>query len=117
MSKTHAEIRFEQARKRLSESLKNLEKTVKEKLHEPTINSPEENDAAQKSATVQKLNDEINNLQKSLSDLGRETEFLNEKNKALAQKFSDFRAHGKGLIESVEADLVRIEEVIKNYDS
>ncbi len=127
MSKPHAEIRFEKARKRLSEALKILEKTVKEKIHESSINatmidvsSDETNSQAkliEQSTTIQNLTSEINNLQKTLSDLGKETEFLNEKNKILSQKITEFRTKGSVLIEAIEADLLHIEEVIEKHDN
>ncbi|OFW80490.1 MAG: hypothetical protein A2887_05140 [Alphaproteobacteria bacterium RIFCSPLOWO2_01_FULL_40_26] len=119
---TPAEIRFEKARKRLADMLKNLEEVIKEKLHEAAINSIDISDnekGAQawmigQEGVIQNLNEEINNLQKSLSDLGKETEFLREKNQVLANKISKFRDEGKSLIEAIEADLLHIEEVIKN---
>jgi 5-methylcytosine-specific restriction endonuclease McrBC regulatory subunit McrC len=126
MSKTHAEIRFEAARKRLSESLKNLERVVKEKLHQAAtesrmlkVGSSEEDSESkllQQAGIIQNLNSEINNLQKNLSELGKETEFLNEQNKALGGKITAFRSEKNSLIDAIEADLWRIEEIITNED-
>lgn len=128
MSQTHAEIRFEKARKRLSAALKNLEEVVKEKLHEASVNatmmsvSDDDTNSAhaklvEQETVIQKLNSEINNLQKNLSDLGKETEFLNEKNKVLGQRIAEFRTQGSSLIEAIEAELLSIEEVLENHDN
>ncbi len=127
MSKTHAEIKFEKSRKRLSAALKNLEEVVKEKLHEASINatmmsvSDDDSNSAnarlvEQETMVQKLNSEINKLQKNLSDLGQETEFLREKNSHLATKIANFRTEQNNLIMAIEADLAHIEEAIKNHD-
>lgn len=120
MTKTHAEIRFENARKRLSHALENLEDVMKRKLHEEAIESrmiraADDSDAEilEQATTIQNLNLEINNLQKALSDLGRETEFLNTKNKIFAEKLSAIRGEQLGLIEAIETDLAKISEAIK----
>ena len=126
MSKTHSEIRFDAARKKLSDGLKNLEKTVKDKLHQSSIESKmldvgENSDGSQsrlaeQSSIIQNLNSEINNLQKNLSDLGRETEFLSEQNKILSKKISDSRIEKNILVEAIATDLLRIEEIIKDEE-
>ncbi len=120
MAKTPAEIRFETARKNLSESLKNLEKTVKEKFHQAVIDAKMldiagdhgDEQALTQSTIIQNLNHEINKLQKNLSDLGKETEFLNEQNKVLSKKITETRTEKNSLVKSIEADLLRIEEII-----
>lgn len=122
--KTHAEIRFETARKRLSESLKNLESTVKEKFHQAVIDSrmldvaedSEDSQAITQSTIIQNLNHEINKLQKNFSDLGKETEFLNEQNKVLSKKITETRAEKNSLVKAIEADLLKIEEIINEED-
>lgn len=128
MAQTHAEIRFEKARKRLSGALKNLEEVVKEKLHEASINATmisvsDDGDSAAHAKTVeqetiiQKLQSEINNLQNGLSDLGKENEFLNDRSKAMGSKISEFREKTSSLVEAIEADLLHIEEVLENHDN
>jgi len=118
MTKSASEIKFEKARKKLSDSLKNLEEVVKEKLQQ-VANEPKAGDSnslQDQSSLIQSLNSEINNLQNSLSHLGKETEFLNEKNKILSEKFSKFRSDQSILIEAIEADLAGIEEIIKDEE-
>lgn len=128
MSKTHSEIRFDKARKKLSDAFKNLEDVMKQKLHEAAIQSTmigaSENDVGgrqaqivEQLATIQSLNLEINNLQKNLINAGNETDFLNEKNKFLAEKFSKLQKESLCFIEAIETDIALIEEVIKNHDS
>ena len=123
MAKTHAENRFEKSRKRLAQVLKNLEEVVKDKIHETAINAKMidvSDDIAsianarliEQSSMIQNLNEEINNLQKNLSELGKETETLNEENKNLTTKLNKFQKESKKLIESIEADIIKIEEVM-----
>jgi CII-binding regulator of phage lambda lysogenization HflD len=123
MEKTHAEIRFDNARKRLSRVLKNLEEVVKEKLSQEMIemkvfNSDQsdgqnfESKIIEQSQIIENLNSEINNLQKNLSDLGKESEFLSTKNKIFSEKIAEIRTKQSTLIEDIESDLLRIEEVI-----
>jgi len=125
MSKTHAENRFEKSRKRLAQVLKNLEEVVKDKIHETAINAKMidvSDDIAssanarliEQSSMIQNLNEEINNLQKNLSELGKETESLSEENKNLTAKFNKFQKECKKLVEEIEADIIKIEEVINN---
>lgn len=125
MSKSSSEIRFEKSRKRLSEVLKNLEEVVKEKIHETALDSKmidisdRNNESSrgqiiEQAAVIQNLNSEINKLQKNLSDLGNESEFLSEKNKVLGQRIQELRTQSKSLIDAIEADLLHIEEAIND---
>lgn len=120
MEKTHADIRFEKARKRLTHALENLEDVMKKKLHEEAIESRMigvSNDAEatiiEQSITIQNLTLEVNSLQQALSELGRETEFLNTKNKIFAEKLAAIRKNQLGFIEAIESDLVKISAAIK----
>lgn len=124
MSHQTSEMRFTSARHKLSNSLKELEKTVIGKLQEISLNN-QIIDATEisehslrtttidQAATIEKLHNELNNLQKTLADAGKESEFFIEKHKILADKFSQFRAQSLSLLDAVEADLLRISEIIK----
>jgi hypothetical protein len=127
MTKNHAEIRFEKARKKLSESLQNLEDIIKNKLHETAIQSKmidvsahdiENNQAmiVEQANTIQNLSHEINNLQENLLQVGKETEFLNEKNRVFAERLESFRKYQAQAVEAIEVDLARIEEIINNEE-
>jgi hypothetical protein len=123
MTKTHAEFRFEKARQRLSNALENLEDAMKRKLHEEAIESrmigAADNAAAtvmEQEITIQNLTLEVNNLQQSLSDLGRETEFSNIKNKIFAEKLAAIRDQQMSLIAAVESDLAKIAQAIKDEE-
>ncbi len=123
MSKTPAEFRFEKARQRLSHALENLEDAMKRKLHEEAIESRMIGAADSAAATVmeqeiiiQNLTLEVNNLQQSLSDLGRETEFSNVKNKIFAEKLAAIRDQQMSLIAAVESDLAKIAQAIKDEE-
>jgi CII-binding regulator of phage lambda lysogenization HflD len=120
MIQTHANIRFEKARKRLSSALENLEDVVKNKLHEEAsssriISAKEESETklAQQEIIIQNLTLEINNLQQSLSDLGRETEFLNTKNQIFAEKLAKLRQERLEIIAEISGDLNKIFSAIK----
>ena len=126
MAKTHSEIRMETARKRLSDALKNLEKVTKEKLHQTVMESKvldlNKNDEeaevklVQQASLIQNLNTEINNLQRNLSELGKESDFLSEQNKALNKKIGEFSNEKNSFIKSIEADLLKIEEIINKEE-
>ncbi len=127
MSKTPAEIRFEKSRKKLSTALKELDAAIQKKLHEGAIETKimdigneEDSEARAKiieqSETISNLNSEINALQKNLSILGRESEFLHIKNKIFAEKLAAIRNQQSTLIEEIEADLVMIESIIKTEE-
>jgi CII-binding regulator of phage lambda lysogenization HflD len=124
MIQTHANIRFEKARKRLSSALENLEDVVKNKLHEEAsssriISAKEESETklAQQEIIIQNLTLEINNLQQSLSDLGRETEFLNTKNQIFAEKLAKLRQERLEIIAEISEDLNKIFSAIKVGES
>lgn len=120
MTEITSEIRFEKARKRLATALENLENVFKNKLHEEAaasriVNSKEESEIklAQQEIIIQNLNLEINHLQQNLSDLGRETEFLNEKNKIFAEKLAKARQERLEIIGAINADLEIISNALK----
>ncbi len=120
MTQTPANLRFEEARKRLANALGNLEDVVKNKLHEEAsssrlIRSTEDSQAKiiQQEIIIQKLNLEINNLQQNLSDLGQENEFLNTKNKIFAEKLINLRQERLEIIAEISSDLNKIFSAIK----
>lgn len=128
MTDSNIENRFENARKSLSETLKNLEEIIKQKIHESAlqgrmISSVSENEIKnnqsallEKTTTIENLNQEINNLQNNLLDLGKENDFLSKENKALTSKLTNSNSQQSRLIEAIESDLVKIEKVIKKED-
>lgn len=125
MSKTIAENRFEKSRKRLSQVLQNLEEVVKDKIHEASVNGRIINNSGagleaahnriiEQDAIIQNLNDEINDLQKNLSELGLEGEHLTQENKDLAKKLRNFQTNSSKIIAAIEADIIKIEEVMND---
>ncbi len=127
MKNNASQNRFENARKNLSDALLNLEKIVKNKLHESIIQTRivganEIDESGSKAASIQKdeiitnLNLEINSLQQTIADIGIETEFLNEKNKIFAERIGIARKKSESLIKNVEAELLRIETLIKDEE-
>ncbi len=130
MQNDNSEIRFEKARKKLSNSLLNLDKSIKQKIQEVAFqnkmtNSNQDDEDGlyakidEQAATIEDLNLEINRLQQNLAETGVEIEFLREKNKMFAEKINLFRKQGSNLIEAIEKDLSNIEKTITNeeYDN
>jgi hypothetical protein len=127
MKKTFSEVGFEKSRKRLSEALANLDKTIKQKLHETVIQSrminvsSDVDDESQfkvkiveQAAIIENLNSEINNLQREVENTGIEVEFLNEKNKLIVNKMNDLRHQSSAIAKEIEFDLLKIEELVKS---
>lgn len=126
MTKTVAEIRFDNARKRLGSALKGLEEMVKDRLHEAAeiqskILSPEEVTSVKKqmrmveqSVTIQNLTNEMSNLENSLSEVSDEAEFLRNQHKDLMKKLDNLYEEKESLVSAIEADLSRIDDIIKD---
>ncbi len=110
--------RFQKARKRLSEALKSLEDITKEKIHETAMQKGivDNNRAIEESIVIQNLNKEVNNLQQNLEELGDELELANRKNKTLTEKINNYRSKGFSLVNAIETDLARIEDIIKQNE-
>ena len=66
---------------------------------------------------LEKQNQEINHLQQTLNNLEKEAEFLREKNKILTQKILHFRNQANNILESANSEIIKIEEILQNYDS
>lgn len=122
MTKQDFEIRFEKAHSRLNKSIKELEKTAIDKLHETASQSrmlsvlgDDESLSAkvtEQNLTIQNLISEVNKLQENLAALGNENDVLIEENKSLETEFEKLKEEGMTLTEAIEADLVRIEKII-----
>jgi chromosome segregation ATPase len=109
--------RFDRSRKNLSAALKNLEEAIKEKVREASLLAGSDADSeVEQQAAINKLNEEVNRLQNELSELGKEVEFLTEKNKILWQRIENFDQQKNDLVIAIEADLALIHEVIEKYD-
>ena len=121
----NSQQKFDNSRKKLATSLKNLEEIIKEKIHESAIKTRmlDESSTASSMRTLEqnlaleKQNQEINHLQQNLSNLEKEVEFLREKNKILTQKILHFRNQAGNIIGTVSNEICKIEEILKNHDS
>ncbi len=127
MSSQNSENRFNKARNRLSLALENLESVIKEKLHETAAQSKLINASAsdlernqgivvEQANTIQNLTHEINNLQKNMVEMSKEIEFLNEKSLTIAKRADETRQNSKILVEEVEQNLIRIEQLINDEE-
>ena len=127
MTKSPAEIRFENARENLSRALQNLEETAVQKIHEATLNTniidSKNSDGAnlrsriaEQDSVIYTLKCEINNLQNNLSQLGDEIENLAEENRNLVNKLQKIHREGNEAIEDIAKD-IQIIEVMLNHDN
>lgn len=122
MLQQNPKLRFENARKRLSSALKEIEKITTDKLEQSknSVNknsSDQQNKFLEQENLIQNLNDELNNLQQALAEAGKETEFYNEKSKALADKMNQFRVQSLSLVNVIESDLSKIYSIIKKENN
>ena len=123
--KNNSQQKFENSRRQLTKSLKNLEEIIKEKIHESAIetrmldesSTPSSMKSLELNLAIEKQNQEINHLQQTLNNLEKEAEFLREKNKILTQKILHFRNQANNILESANSEILKIEEILQNYDS
>jgi hypothetical protein len=121
----NSQQKFDISRKKLANTLKNLEEIIKEKIHESAIKTRMLDESSNTSSmrsleqnlALEKQNQEINHLQQTLGNLEKEAEFLREKNKILTQKILHFRNQAGNIFESVSNEISKIEEILKNHDS
>lgn len=120
------QIRFEQAKKKLNSSLEELEDLILSKIPEKNVwkevgklkeevsRLKEEN--AQKDELIKNLDNELNNLQKTIAEIGNETEFLNEKNKELVAKYTKRKEEQKVLLDEIIQYVNQIEILVSHED-
>ena len=121
MTKISAELKFEKSRKRLASALKNLEEVIKFKISETAIQSRAigfedsgyQTKFSEQTFAIQSLGKEVNYLQKTLSDLGKELEFTKTQNQIFGEKMKQIRSEATHLADVIELDLTRIEELLK----
>ncbi|MDX2083368.1 MAG: hypothetical protein SFV53_05240 [Rickettsiales bacterium] len=123
MSQQDFEIRFDKARAHLNSSLKELEKAIFEKLHQTSIQSKilqasdklEDSSAelSEQFSIIQNLSEEVNRLQSSLDNLATDNDILAEENKNLRK----FNSQKSSLIDAIESDLIKIEEIILGQEN
>lgn len=115
--------RFLEAKAKLVEALHRIEECATAKIEEVIQNSEmfnnQNKDAVLLSAKVieqnsliENLNQEINSIQSAMEEMGKETEFLKEKNNFFADKMFKFKSQGSNLINAIESDLTRIKEIV-----
>lgn len=106
--KTSAEIKFDAARKKLSDAFKNLEEAIEHKLQDGALESK----LIEQEITIQNLNSQINILQKNFVEISGKADFLDMSNKNLSEKFFALKKQGSDLVQNIELDLIKIEEII-----
>jgi len=125
MSAISVEKKFENSRKKLASTLKNLEEVIRDKIQQnnledkmldESLSSKSTNDI-DKNLHIENQNKEIFRMTQMLNDLEKEAEFLREKNKILTQKILHFRNQASNIVDAVQNDIIKIEEILKNHDS
>jgi SMC interacting uncharacterized protein involved in chromosome segregation len=104
--------RFNQSEERLDKALKNLEEIILNKIESLQTNKVSAADLEEISS-IDNLSNEINNLQKSLAEIGAENESLIAQNKILSQKIANFKNHLPEIIAEIESDLSKINSLVK----
>ena len=120
-----AKENFDSARLRLSESLSELEETVKLRIEQEVaesraIASEGEFDLESKLSDLKLLNSKLNRelkiVQKNLAEVGKENLFLHEKTKFLSSRIANFKEQSLHISEQIETKINQIEELIKSDD-
>ena len=125
MSEISAEKKFENSRKKLANTLKKLEEIIKDKIQQSAIENKMLDESSStkpianldQNLAIENQNKEITRLTQMLNDLEKETEFLREKNKILTQKILHFRNQASNIVDAVQNDIIKIEDILKNHDS
>lgn len=125
MSEMSAEKKFENSRKKLANTLKNLEEIIKDKIQQSAVEDKMLNESSSskpianldQKLTIENQNKEITRLTQMLNDFEKEAEFLREKNKILTQKILHFRNQASNIVDAVQNDIIKIEDILKNHDS
>ena len=120
-----AEKKFENSRKKLANTLKNLEEIIKDKIQQSAVEDKMLNESfsskpianIDQKLTIENQNKEITRLTQMLNDFEKEAEFLREKNKILTQKILHFRNQASNIVDAVQNDIIKIEDILKNHDS
>ena len=109
--------RFNQSEERLDQALKNLEGVILNKVETlqylASQTSNASNSDLEKISSIDNLSNEINNLQKSLAEIGAENESLIAQNKILNQKIVNFKNLLPEIIAEIESDLSKINFLVK----
>ncbi len=113
--------KFNEIEKRLNELEEIFITKIAQKEITPEILDIEEanksellNKINEKNKIIENLNKELNNAQKTIKDIGKENDFLKDKNRLFADKVFKFKSQGSKLIQLVEDDIEQIKEIIKN---
>jgi hypothetical protein len=109
--------RFNQSEERLDAALKNLEEVILNKVETLQYLASQTSNASnadlEKISSIDNLSNEINNLQKSLAEIGAENESLIAQNKILNQKITNFKSLLPEIIAEIESDLSKINFLVK----
>ncbi len=103
----------------IEEKLENLEEVFEFKMKQNIFiekiddNSNLELKVIEQEKIIQNLNEELNNAQKIIKEIGKENDFLKDKNRFFADKIFKLKSQGSKLVLLIEEDLERLKEIIK----
>ncbi len=117
---SNSQKKFEEASEKLLLTLQNLEKITIEKLDKISFNTNDDsvsdlqNKLLQQDEIIKNLSQELNNMQNNMREIGKENDFLKDKNNFFSDKIFKFKSQAPKFIQSIEDDMNRILTIIKN---
>lgn len=120
---TISKQKYQESNRNLIKALENLEEITAQKikdaaLHSDMLNIGADDSSALKaqvvsqSATIEKINEELNNLQKDNLKLVSENEELTKQNNTLTNKLDKLRKESEAIINEIETDLLKISKIV-----
>ncbi len=67
----------------------------------------------QQQKIIENLSRELNNAQKTIKEIGRENDFLKDKNRFFADKIFKMKSQGSKLVQKIEEEIELVRKIIK----
>jgi hypothetical protein len=115
MDFNNSQIKLENSSQRLADNLETLEQLIFDRLSDNQY----KNYSAliiEQNTTLESQNKNISKLNEEINKLSKEIEFLQQRNKILTQKIIHFRNQSSNIVEVIENDIIKIEEILKNHE-
>jgi len=117
--------KFENSRHKLSAALKGLEEIVIKRLEENHLQTQiveaNQNESElelkliEQKTIIDNLNLELNSIQKNMEEIGKENEFLKEKDRVISSKLSNIKTQSVIYVEEIRKDLEKIYNIKKPW--
>jgi predicted RNase H-like nuclease (RuvC/YqgF family) len=98
---------------KIDEAFKRLELAILNKINQIKQDSSCEL-KSDDNEMLSNLNNEVNSLQNSLSEIGIENEALSKENQSLKDRLKDLESQSAKIIDQVKVDLSSIKDIINN---